>query len=85
VDDWAEPLLGNWVGRHASSYHEGLVGSVFDVLWWLAPAAEQWLDWDWRARVLQLTLLVGVGLGIYLAAQVALGTRIRDFSAPKQR
>jgi potassium efflux system protein len=34
----AEPLLGDWVGRHAGSYYEGVVGSVFDVLWWVVPA-----------------------------------------------
>jgi len=35
----AEPVLGNWVGRHAGSYYEGVVGSAFDLLWWLVPAA----------------------------------------------
>ena len=52
-------------------------------LWWLLPPGEHWLGWLWWQRALQLGWLVSVGLGVYLAAQFALGTRARDFHAPR--
>ena len=54
------------------------------VLLWLVPPIEQWLAWLWWERALQLGLLVAAGLAAYLAAQLAMGLRGRDFYAPKQ-
>ena len=54
------------------------------VLLWLVPPIEQWLAWQWWERALQLGLLVAAGLAAYLAAQLAMGLRGRDFYAPKQ-
>ena len=54
------------------------------VLLWLVPPNEQWLAWQWWERALQLGLLVAAGLAAYLAAQLAMGLRGRDFYAPKQ-
>ena len=37
-----------------------------------------WLAWDWQQRVLELSLLVGAGLGAFAVGLVALGVRLSD-------
>ncbi len=46
------------------------------VFWLNAPAAE-WFAWGWQRRALELGLLVGGGIAVYVAAIFALGLRLR--------
>ena len=52
------------------------------VIAWLVPPAADWQAWNWLRRGLQMGLLVGAGLGSYLLAQFALGTRLREATTP---
>ncbi|MEM0952894.1 MAG: murein biosynthesis integral membrane protein MurJ [Pseudomonadota bacterium] len=50
------------------------------VLWWSCPDASAWHAQDWWNRSTLLAGVVLAGLASYLIAQVAMGTRLRDFS-----
>ncbi|AQZ94779.1 murein biosynthesis integral membrane protein MurJ [Halopseudomonas phragmitis] len=44
---------------------------------WLTPAVEQWLAWGWRQKVWHMSVLVCAGGGVYIAALLAAGLRLR--------
>lgn len=50
------------------------------VLGWLMGSADWWLAQGFATRILKLTLLVGVGVGVYFAALVLMGFRPHQFS-----
>jgi putative peptidoglycan lipid II flippase len=53
-------------------------------LFLLLPDMSAWFEWSWWQRSLELALLVSAGLVAYLLAQLAMGTRIRDFYTQKR-
>ncbi len=53
------------------------------VLFWAAPGVEQWLSWGLVQRCVQIALLIGLGLGVYVVLHAALGTRMADFRTPR--
>ncbi|MBB3102818.1 murein biosynthesis integral membrane protein MurJ [Azomonas macrocytogenes] len=52
----------------------GCVAMIAVIFWLNAPAAE-WFAWNWQQRVWQLTLLVSVGIGAFVAGLLLLGLR----------
>ncbi len=52
------------------------------VVLWLAKDPEQWLDWGWQRRALEISLVVAAGVGAYLVTHLAAGTRFRHLRAP---
>jgi len=53
------------------------------LLVYLNPGLVEWQGLGWMGRSTELSVLVFAGLGSYLACQVLLGTRLRDFSTQK--
>lgn len=49
------------------------------ILGWLVPPLSEWLAWTWQPRVMTLLKLCLVGIIVYGASLLLLGTRLRDF------
>ncbi|THG83886.1 murein biosynthesis integral membrane protein MurJ [Pseudomonas sp. A-1] len=47
------------------------------LVWWLNAPSAAWFAWGWQRRALELSLLVGGGIVVYVAAMVLLGLRLR--------
>jgi putative peptidoglycan lipid II flippase len=47
------------------------------LVWWLNAPAAEWFAWGWQRRAGELSLLVGGGIAVYVAAMVSLGLRLR--------
>lgn len=47
------------------------------LVWWLNAPSAAWFAWGWQRRALELSLLVGGGIAVYVAAMVLLGLRLR--------
>ena len=56
------------------------VALMAGVLWWLMGKPDWWLAQGFGARILKLSLLVGVGIAVYFAALGLMGFRPRQFS-----
>jgi putative peptidoglycan lipid II flippase len=55
-------------------------------LWMVAGPLDVWLDAAWHARALRLAGCIGLGIGVYLVALLALGLRprhLRGAAAPR--
>jgi putative peptidoglycan lipid II flippase len=57
-------------------------GCMVAAILWLAPETPAWYAWQWPRRVLELALLCGVGIAVYVASLWLLGTRMRHLLAP---
>jgi putative peptidoglycan lipid II flippase len=47
------------------------------LVWWLNAPSAEWFAWGWQRRAAELSLLVGGGIAVYVAAMVMLGLRMR--------
>lgn len=47
------------------------------VVWWLNVPAQEWFQWGWQQRALQLGLLVCAGLAAFVAGLLLMGLRPR--------
>lgn len=47
------------------------------LVWWLNAPSAAWFAWGWQRRALELSLLVGGGIAVYVAAMVLFGLRLR--------
>ncbi|MFA5676775.1 MAG: murein biosynthesis integral membrane protein MurJ [Pseudomonas sp.] len=47
------------------------------VVLWLAADVQQWFDWGWQDKVLQMALLVGAGVAVFVVTLGASGMRMR--------
>lgn len=47
------------------------------VILWIVPGIEQWFAWGWQRKVLEMALLVGAGIGIFVLTLIATGMRMR--------
>ena len=48
------------------------------VVLWLGSDVQQWFDWGWQQKVLQMSLLVGAGIAVFVGALGVTGMRLRD-------
>ena len=48
----------------------------------LTPELPAWLGWGWQRRALEITLISGSGIAVYLAIHLLAGTRWRHLRAP---
>jgi putative peptidoglycan lipid II flippase len=55
------------------------MASMGAALWWASGSAADWLQWSPSQRLLQLSLVVGFGAGVYFATLWIAGFRLRDF------
>ena len=47
------------------------------VLLWLDADVQQWFDWGWQQKVLQMGILVGAGVAVFVATLGVTGMRLR--------
>lgn len=47
------------------------------VVLWLAADVQQWFEWGWQQKVLQMSILVVTGIAVFLVTLVASGMRMR--------
>src|SRR5690606_13463245 len=47
------------------------------VVLWLAADVQQWFEWGWQQKVLQMSMLVVAGIAVFLVTLVASGMRMR--------
>ena len=47
------------------------------LVWWLNAPSAEWFAWGWQRRAGELALLVGGGIGVFVATLVLLGLRLR--------
>ncbi len=55
------------------------MASLGAALWWASGSTADWLQWSPSQRLLQLSLVVGFGAGVYFATLWIAGFRLRDF------
>ncbi|MEF8700315.1 MAG: murein biosynthesis integral membrane protein MurJ [Candidatus Accumulibacter sp. UW26] len=55
------------------------MASMGAALWWASGSAADWLQWSPSQRLLQLSLVIGFGVGVYFATLWIAGFRLRDF------
>jgi putative peptidoglycan lipid II flippase len=48
----------------------------------LTPELSAWLGWGWQRRALEMALISGSGIAVYLAVHLLSGTRLRHLLAP---
>ncbi len=90
VVESAEAVLGlHWfVARDHTAKEEGLeieiimpgIKTKFDwtaPVLWLVADVEQWFAWGWQQKVLQMSLLVGAGIAVFVATLAVTGMRLR--------
>jgi putative peptidoglycan lipid II flippase len=46
------------------------------VVLWLAADVQQWFEWGWQQKVLQMSILVVAGIAVFLVTLVASGMRM---------
>jgi putative peptidoglycan lipid II flippase len=47
------------------------------IIVWMVPGTEQWFNWGWQRKVLEMTLLVSAGIGIFSLTLFVTGMRMR--------
>lgn len=47
------------------------------IIVWMVPGTEQWFIWGWQRKVLEMTLLVSAGIGIFALTLFVTGMRMR--------
>jgi putative peptidoglycan lipid II flippase len=47
------------------------------IIVWMVPGTEQWFNWGWQRKVLEMTLLVSAGIGIFALTLFVTGMRMR--------
>lgn len=53
---------------------------VAAILWQLEDMSV-WLTWSLFERVMSLTILIGLGAGVYLVSLLIMGVRLKDLKA----
>ncbi|MEP1471498.1 MAG: murein biosynthesis integral membrane protein MurJ [Halieaceae bacterium] len=53
------------------------------VVVWLVPDNSVWLAWDWTQRAMQILLVCGAGVGVYVGLHLLLGTRLSHLRGPR--
>ncbi|KII77433.1 murein biosynthesis integral membrane protein MurJ [Vibrio renipiscarius] len=56
-------------------------GAMVAALVWQLEEINVWLAWSFVERVMSLTLLIGLGAGVYLLCLLVLGVRLKDLKA----
>ena len=47
------------------------------IVLWLAPGTQEWFDWGWQRKAVEMTILVVAGIAAYLVALIVAGLRMR--------
>jgi putative peptidoglycan lipid II flippase len=47
------------------------------IIVWMVPGTEQWFNWGWQRKVLEMTLLVSAGIGVFALTLFVTGMRMR--------
>lgn len=58
------------------------VAVMVTVLWWITPEVAVWSDWNWHRRILNILGLSLVGVGVYFAGLILLGTKFGQLRSP---
>ena len=71
---WWPPAPGWWLfGLRLAAACAAMVA----VVWWLNVPAQDWFQWGWQQRALQLGLLVCAGLAAFAGGLLLTGLRPR--------
>jgi putative peptidoglycan lipid II flippase len=57
---------------------------VAAIMWQLEDMSV-WLSWSLGQRVMWLSMLIGLGAGVYLVALLVMGVRLKDLKAATER
>ncbi|SDT92132.1 murein biosynthesis integral membrane protein MurJ [Geopseudomonas guangdongensis] len=55
----------------------GGCAAMVALVWWLNAPSAEWFAWGWQRRAMELGLLVGGGIAVYVVAMCGLGLRLR--------